>query len=144
MKLLLKGARVIDPSQKIDTQMDILIEDGKISFCGASIKAPPGHSDNSSQHDCRAVDRHDACTCANRAWNTKKPLPPVRPRLWQGVHPSPACPTRNLCMITVPLPNSSSEKRSANLARVYPIGADQYRFRGQTNDRILHLGEAGV
>ena len=31
MKLILKGGRVIDPSQNIDTVMDILIEDGKIS-----------------------------------------------------------------------------------------------------------------
>jgi predicted amidohydrolase len=30
MKLLLKGARVIDPTQKIDGLMDILIEAGKI------------------------------------------------------------------------------------------------------------------
>jgi len=31
MKLLLKGGRVIDPSQGMDTVTDILIEDGKIS-----------------------------------------------------------------------------------------------------------------
>ena len=39
MKLLLKGARVIDPSQKIDARMDILIEEGKIAGCSSNIKA---------------------------------------------------------------------------------------------------------
>ena len=31
MKLLLTGARVIDPSQKIDADMDVLLENGKIA-----------------------------------------------------------------------------------------------------------------
>ena len=39
MKLLLKGSRVIDPSQNIDGPMDILIDDGKITTCAPSLKA---------------------------------------------------------------------------------------------------------
>lgn len=39
MKLLLKGSRVIDPSQKIDGPMDILIDDGKIKSCAPALKA---------------------------------------------------------------------------------------------------------
>ena len=39
MKLLLKGSRVIDPSQKIDGPMDILIDGGKITACAPSLKA---------------------------------------------------------------------------------------------------------
>ncbi|MRR17497.1 MAG: dihydroorotase [Deltaproteobacteria bacterium] len=39
MKLLLKGSRVIDPSQKIDGPMDILIDDGKIKSCAPAVKA---------------------------------------------------------------------------------------------------------
>lgn len=38
MKLLLKGSRVIDPSQKIDGPMDILIDDGKIKSCAPALK----------------------------------------------------------------------------------------------------------
>ncbi|MBW2648908.1 MAG: dihydroorotase [Deltaproteobacteria bacterium] len=40
MRLLLKGGRVIDPSQSIDTVTDILIEDGKISRIEKGISLP--------------------------------------------------------------------------------------------------------
>ena len=35
MKILLTGARIIDPVQKIDADMDILLENGKIAKIGA-------------------------------------------------------------------------------------------------------------
>jgi dihydroorotase len=37
MKLLLTGARIIDPSQKIDSRMDIFLEDGKIAKTGMDL-----------------------------------------------------------------------------------------------------------
>lgn len=37
MKLLLKGGRLVDPSQNLDEQMDILIENGKIIETGKSL-----------------------------------------------------------------------------------------------------------
>jgi dihydroorotase len=37
MKLLLTGARVIDPAQKTDSRLDILIEDGKIAKTGTQL-----------------------------------------------------------------------------------------------------------
>ncbi|MFA5755824.1 MAG: amidohydrolase family protein, partial [Smithellaceae bacterium] len=42
MKLLLKGARVIDPAQNLDALMDVLVEGGKIAACKPGIKAPAG------------------------------------------------------------------------------------------------------
>jgi dihydroorotase len=44
MKLLLKGGRVIDPSQNIDTITDILIEDGKIALIQKNISLPEADS----------------------------------------------------------------------------------------------------
>ena len=40
--LLIKNARVIDPSQNIDATMDILIEDGVIKSSGTNLKASSG------------------------------------------------------------------------------------------------------
>jgi dihydroorotase len=37
MKLLLKGGRLVDPSQNLDEQMDILIENGKITGAGKNL-----------------------------------------------------------------------------------------------------------
>jgi len=39
--LLLKGARIVDPSQKLDGNRDLLVEDGKIAAIGTDIG--PGH-----------------------------------------------------------------------------------------------------
>ncbi len=38
-KLLIQGGRLVDPAQKIDGPMDLLIEDGKISCVGKNLKA---------------------------------------------------------------------------------------------------------
>ena len=39
MKLLIQSGRVIDPANNIDAQMDVLIEDGKISAVGENLKS---------------------------------------------------------------------------------------------------------
>ncbi len=39
MKLLIKGGRLLDPSQGTDAQLDILVEDGKVSRIGESLQA---------------------------------------------------------------------------------------------------------
>ncbi len=39
MKLLVQGGRVIDPANNIDTEMDVLIEDGKIVAVGKNLKS---------------------------------------------------------------------------------------------------------
>ncbi len=38
MKLLLKGGRIIDPSRKMDSKADLLMEKGKIVRCGKELK----------------------------------------------------------------------------------------------------------
>ena len=42
MSLLIKGGRVIDPSQNIDAQLDVLVENGKVKEIGAGLSAPAG------------------------------------------------------------------------------------------------------
>ncbi len=45
MKLLLTGARIIDPAQKIDGISDILLEGGKITKIGADLLQPENSRD---------------------------------------------------------------------------------------------------
>ncbi len=47
MKILLTGARIIDPAQKIDAIMDILLEDGKIAKIGVDILKSAKSKDSS-------------------------------------------------------------------------------------------------
>ncbi len=42
MNLLIKGGRVIDPSQNIDETLDVLVVEGKIKELGKGLKAPQG------------------------------------------------------------------------------------------------------
>jgi dihydroorotase len=42
MKLLIKGGRVVDPSQNIDETMDLLVVGGRIMELGKGLKAPAG------------------------------------------------------------------------------------------------------
>lgn len=45
--LLLKGARIVDPSQKLDGNRDLLVENGKIAAIGTDIG--PGHAGSSGE-----------------------------------------------------------------------------------------------
>ncbi|MBI2354478.1 MAG: dihydroorotase [Deltaproteobacteria bacterium] len=42
MNLLIKGGRVIDPSQGIDATLDVLVENGAVKEIGAGLSAPAG------------------------------------------------------------------------------------------------------
>jgi dihydroorotase len=42
MSLLIKGGRVIDPSQNIDAQLDVLVANGKVKELGQGLAAPAG------------------------------------------------------------------------------------------------------
>src|SRR5512138_630144 len=42
MNLLIKGGRVIDPSQGIDDTLDVVVENGVVKEVGKGLKAPAG------------------------------------------------------------------------------------------------------
>ena len=55
MKLLLRGGRVIDPSQNIDAELDILIENGKIASLDNNISIQEDDTDKITTLDCTNV-----------------------------------------------------------------------------------------
>ena len=56
MTLLLKGGRIIDPSQNLDTQMDLLIERGKITKIGKNIQRPDNTSRKPASGEISILD----------------------------------------------------------------------------------------
>jgi len=40
--LLLRGGRIVDPSQSMDAVGDLLLRDGAVEACGGTIAAPDG------------------------------------------------------------------------------------------------------
>ena len=147
MKLLLKGARVIDPSQKIDTQMDLLVEEGKISSCGASIKAPPDtqiiHLNNMIAVP-GLIDMH--VHLREPGLEYKETIATGSAAAVAGGFTSIACmpntdPVNDNRSITEFIRRKASE---ANLANVYPIGAISVGSEGKQMTEFWDLKEAGV
>ena len=147
MKLLLKGARVIDPSQKIDAQMDLLVEEGKISSCGASIKAPPAaHVINLTDMIVvpGLIDMH--VHLREPGLEYKETIATGSAAAVAGGFTSIACmpntePVHDNRSITEFILRKAAE---ANLARVYPIGAISIGSEGKQMTEFWDLKEAGV
>lgn len=49
MKLLLRGARIVDPSQRLDDCLDILIDDGRIAALGKDLQVPVKEGRNNAE-----------------------------------------------------------------------------------------------
>ncbi|HVO68089.1 MAG TPA: dihydroorotase [Syntrophales bacterium] len=56
MTLLLKGGRIIDPSQNLDAQMDLIIENGKIAKIGKNIHKPNNTSRKPVSGEINIID----------------------------------------------------------------------------------------
>ena len=147
MKLLLKGARVIDPSQKIDARMDILIEEGKIAGCSSNIKA---------SQDVRVIDLTGMIVAPGLidmhvhlrepGLEYKETIASGSAAAVAGGFTSIACmpntePVNDNRSITEFIRRKAAE---ANLANVYPIGAISIGSEGRQLTEFWDLKEAGI
>jgi dihydroorotase len=147
MKLLLKGARVIDPSQKIDARMDILIDEGKIAGCSSNIKA----SQDVSVVDLTGmivapglIDMH--VHLREPGLEYKETIASGSAAAVAGGFTSIACmpntePVNDNRSITEFIRRKAVE---ANLANVYPIGAISIGSEGRQLTEFWDLKEAGI
>ena len=147
MKRLLKGARIIDPSQQIDAIMDILIEGGKISACEKNIQTAP---------DITIVDLAGMIVVPGLidmhthlrepGYEYKETIATGSAAAVAGGFTSIACmpntsPINDNRGITEFIRRKASE---ANLANVYPIGAISVGSEGKQMTEFWDLKEAGV
>jgi len=147
MKQLLKGGRVIDPSQNIDAKMDILIEDGKITACEKSIKASP---------DATSVDLNGLIVVPGLidmhthlrepGYEYKETIATGSAAAVAGGFTSIACmpnsaPINDNRGITEFIRRKAAE---ADLANIYPIGAISVGSDGKQMTEFWDLKEAGV
>ncbi|MFO7569671.1 MAG: dihydroorotase [Smithellaceae bacterium] len=147
MKLLLKGARVIDPASKIDGLMDILVKDGKIAACDTTITPPedatilnltglvvtPG-----------LIDMH--VHLREPGLEYKETIASGCEAAVAGGFTSIACmpntsPVNDNRSITEFIRRKAAE---TNLAHVYPIGAISIHSEGKQLTEFWDLKEAGV
>jgi dihydroorotase len=147
MKLLLKNARVIDPTQKIDARMDVLIEDGKIAACSPDIK---------SSQDVKVIDLTGMIVAPGLidmhthlrepGLEYKETIASGSAAAVAGGFTSIACmpntePVNDNRSITEFIRRKASE---ANLANVYPIGAISADSEGKKLTEYWDLKEAGI
>ena len=147
MKRLLQGGRVIDPASHTDEQMDLLIENGKISQLGKNIHFPPDTEVLNLAGFIVApgfIDMH--VHLREPGLEYKETIATGCRAAVTGGFTSIACMPN-----TVPVNDNRSvtefirrKAAEANLCNVYPIGAISVGSDGKQLTEFWDLKEAGI
>lgn len=146
MKLLIRGGRVIDPSQQMDRTADLLIEDGRVKsiadslteagtevFDATGLIVAPGF-----------VDLHV---------HLREPGEEYKETIASGAASAVAGGFTSICAMpnTRPVNDNASvtrfiieKAREAGLARVYPVGAITRESKGEELAEMAEMKEAGA
>jgi dihydroorotase len=147
MKLLLKGARVIDPTQKIDTGMDVFVAEGKIADCRPDIK---------TGQDVKVLDLTGMIVVPgliDMHVHLREPGLEYKETIASGCQAAVAGGFTSIaCMPnTAPVNDNRSitefirrKAAQTNLANVYPIGAISVGSEGKQLTEFWDLKEAGI
>jgi dihydroorotase len=151
MKLLLKGGRIIDPSQNIDGEMDLLIENGKITKMGQNLSA----SENNSA-TVKTLDLQDTLIVPgliDMHTHLREPGHEYKETIQTGSEAAVAGGFTSIaCM---PNTNPVNDNRSVtnfilkqagicNMANVYPIAAISKMSEGKVLSEFGDLKNAGA
>ncbi len=146
MKILLKGGRVVDPSDNLDSAADILIIDGKVADAGKNLKASGART-----IDCKGkivlpglIDMHAHFRQPGRE-DEETFITGGRAALRGGF-------TSVLCMANTnpPVDNKGvveyiySESKKTGLVNIYTVGAVTKSLEGKELTEIGQIYEAGA
>ena len=146
MKLLIKGGRIIDPSQQIDKIADLLIEGGSVKSIGDSLP-----DDGAEVFDASGlivapgfIDLHV---------HLREPGEEYKETIASGAAAAVAGGFTTICAMpnTKPVNDNASvtrfiidKAREAGLARVYPVGAITRESKGEELAEMAEMKEAGA
>jgi dihydroorotase len=146
MNLLITNARVLDPSQKLDATMDILIEDGSIARVEKKVKAPAGIETLDATGLVASPGFIDLHT------HLREPGQEHKETIATGTRAAVAGGFTAVCAManTIP-PNDEravtemvvAEAARSGACRVYPIGAVSRGLKGEELAELAELRAAG-
>jgi len=154
MKLLLTGARIIDPAQNIDSRMDLFLENGKITKVGANLSKAIKSKDSDKTIKIielagmiavpGLIDMHTHLR--EPGFEYKETIASGAAAAVAGGFTSIACmpnsnPINDNRSITEFIRRKATE---ASLANIYPIGAISRNSDGSQLTEFWDLKEAGI
>ncbi|MCE5211422.1 MAG: dihydroorotase [Deltaproteobacteria bacterium] len=154
MRLLLTGARIIDPAQNIDSRMDIFLEDGKIAKIGENLSKATKSKD--SEKITKIVDLTGMILVPgliDMHTHLREPGFEYKETIASGAAAAAAGGFTSIaCMPnTEPINDSRSitefirrKATETSLVNVYPIGAVSRNSAGSQLTEFWDLQEAGI
>jgi dihydroorotase len=145
--VLVRGGRVIDPSQKLDERLDLLLADGKIASTGRDLAVPKGGETVDVSGLVVApgfVDLHV---------HLREPGDEHKETIASGARAATAGGFTSICAMPNTRPPIDdhaavgfvrAEGERAGLARVYPVGAVSVGLKGEEMTEIGELVAAGA
>lgn len=145
--LVIRGGRVVDPSQDLDRKADLVLEDGRVSKLGDKLKVPRGAEE---------VDASGLVVCPGLIdvhVHLREPGQEHKETVRTGTMAAAAGGfTAVACMAnTVPVVDNASvidlilaQAERAGFARVYPVGAVSKRMEGEELAEVGEMVAAGA
>ena len=150
MKLLIKGGRIIDPSQQIDKVADLLIEDDRID------SMIPVNSSQASSSEMRIFDAGGLVVAPgfiDLHVHLREPGEEYKETIASGAAAAVAGGFTSICAMpnTKPVNDHASvtryiidKAREAGFARVYPVGAITRESKGEELAEMAEMKAAGA
>ena len=146
MNLLIKGGRVIDPSQKLDDTLDVLVENGLIREIGKGLAAPAG------TETVDAVGKYVVPGLIDMHVHLRDPGLEYKEDIISGTRAAAAGGfTSVVCMPnTKPVIDNKAiasyiinKAKAEGFANVFPVGSITYGLNGERMSEMGELKEAG-
>jgi dihydroorotase len=146
MNLLIKGGRVIDPSQKLDATLDVLVENGIIKEIGKGLAAPAGAEtvDASGKYVLPGlIDMHV---------HLRDPGLEYKEDIISGTRAAAAGGFTSVCCMPNTKPTIDNKAiasyiinkaKAEGFANVFPVGSITYGLNGERMSEMGELKEAG-
>lgn len=146
MNLLIKGGRVIDPTQKVDDVLDLLIENGMIKQIGKDLSLPSG---------CEAIDADGMLVVpglVDMHVHLRDPGQEYKEDIVSGTMAAVAGGFTSVCCMpnTKPVIDNKAivsyiinKAKTEGLCNVFPVGSITYGLSGEFMSEMGELKEAG-